>query len=93
MWRKIAPWYYVCPLVKLAEWWTHLCKKKNEESLPLMPSCEVLYNPHTWKKNNSKLEGNESKLQLGSRPGGIGGIHMTGAHFHTITATVMAVIG
>lgn len=45
------------------------------------------------KKKDSKLEGNELKLQLGSRPGGIEGIHMTGAHFHTITATVMAVIG
>lgn len=75
-----------------AEWCTHPFQKM-KESLPLTPSCEVLCNPHTWKKKNSKLEGNESKLQLGSRPGGIEGIHMTGAHFHTITATFMAVIG
>ncbi len=41
----------------------------------------------------SKLEGNESELQLWSKPQGIEGIHMTTAHFHTITATVMGIIG
>lgn len=41
----------------------------------------------------SKLGGNESQLHLWSKPGDIKGIHMTTVHFHTITATVMAVIG
>ena len=78
--------------MKLTEWWTHPFQKW-KKSFPLMASCKVLCNPPTHTKKKSKLEGNELKLQLGSRPGGIEGIHMTGAHFHTITATVMAVIG
>ena len=69
---------------------------KTEGSLLSSLSCERLWNPQSTSLFfffKSKLGGNESELQLWSKPGGIKGIHMTTVHFQTITATVMAVIG
>lgn len=93
--KKIAAQCCVCPSANLAEKEVStISQKRRDISFSFSPSCEGLFEIlRVLFFFKSKLGGNESQLHLWSKPGDIKGIHMTTVHFHTITATVMAVIG